>query len=211
MIYSLKYWLTLYFIIYEHSRHYILVGAGTLSNLVMEQQTIRDGITGQQIILQQPSSGAGMNSHNQHPTIVTTSGNYLSSSGAKRQRLSLASQAADLVETHHLVVTGDSEPVRRYSYYCIRKCTVWYNNIFWIMTKLFILNELITIGWISSLSRSRWWRRCCLLDWRSSFNRRYNKCSLWKWNNSECLGRNNWYAKSNYNLISGWGRHLQMQ
>ena len=87
----------------------------------MDQQTIRDGISGQQIILQQPSAGAGINSH---PTIVTTSGNYLSSSaGVKRQRLGLASQAADLVETHHLVVTGDSEPVKLYASYIIRSCT----------------------------------------------------------------------------------------
>ena len=85
---------------------------GALSNLVMDQQTIRDGISGQQIILQQPSSGGtGINSQNQHPTIVTTTGNYLSSSIAKRQRLGLATQASELVETHHLVVTGDNEPV----------------------------------------------------------------------------------------------------
>ena len=85
---------------------------GALSNLVMDQQTIRDGISGQQIILQQPSSGGtGINSQHQHPTIVTTTGNYLSSSIAKRQRLGLATQASELVETHHLVVTGDNEPV----------------------------------------------------------------------------------------------------
>lgn len=88
-----------------------VVGTGALSTLVMDQQTIRDGISGQQIILHQPSSGTGMNSHNQHPTIVTTSGNYLSSSLAKRQRLGLGSHTSDLVETHHLVVTGDNEPV----------------------------------------------------------------------------------------------------
>ena len=79
----------------------------------MDQQTIRDGISGQQIILQQPSSGGtGINNQNQqHPTIVTTSGNYLTSSIAKRQRLGLGAQASELVETHHLVVTGDNEPV----------------------------------------------------------------------------------------------------
>ena len=78
----------------------------------MDQQTIRDGISGQQIILQQPSSATGINNQNQHPTIVTTSGNYLSSSLAKRQRLNLGSQASELVETHHLVVAGDNEPVK---------------------------------------------------------------------------------------------------
>ena len=87
----------------------------------MDQQTIRDGISGQQIILQQPSSGAGINSHHtQHPTIVTTSGNYLSSSNAKRQRLAgLGAQTSELVETHHLVVTGDSEPVSADAVYFI--------------------------------------------------------------------------------------------
>ena len=88
-----------------------ITGTTALSNIVMDQQTIRDGISGQQIILQQPSSGTGINS-NQHPTIVTTSGNYLSSSLAKRQRLNLGNQASELVETHHLVVAGDNEPVR---------------------------------------------------------------------------------------------------
>ena len=90
----------------------------------MDQQTIRDGISGQQIILQQPSAGgAGINSH---PTIVTTTGNYLTSSagGVKRQRLGLASQAADLVETHHLVVTGDNEPVKLDASYNIRSCSI---------------------------------------------------------------------------------------
>ena len=77
----------------------------------MDQQTIRDGISGQQIILQQPSSATGINNQNQHPTIVTTSGNYLSSPLAKRQRLNLGSQASELVETHHLVVAGDNETV----------------------------------------------------------------------------------------------------
>ena len=90
----------------------ILLGATALSNIVMDQQTIRDGISGQQIILQQPSSATGINNQNQHPTIVTTSGNYLSSSLAKRQRLNLGSQASELVETHHLVVAGDNEPVK---------------------------------------------------------------------------------------------------
>ena len=75
----------------------------------MDQQTIRDGISGQQIILQQPSAGL---SNSNNPTIVTTSGNYLTTSIAKRQRLNLgASQASDLVETHHLVVSADNEPV----------------------------------------------------------------------------------------------------
>ena len=75
----------------------------------MDQQTIRDGISGQQIILQQPSSA--INSHNQHPTLVTTSGNFLTSSIAKRQRLGLGNQTSEMVETHHLVVTGENEPV----------------------------------------------------------------------------------------------------
>ena len=93
------------------------IGATALSNIVMDQQTIRDGISGQQIILQQPSSGNGIN--NQHPTIVTTSGNFLSSSVAKRQRLNLGNQASELVETHHLVVAGDNEPVNlRLIYFC---------------------------------------------------------------------------------------------
>ena len=75
----------------------------------MDQQTIRDGISGQQIILQQPNSGL---SNSNNPTIVTSSGNYLTTSIAKRQRLNLgASQASDLVETHHLVVSADNEPV----------------------------------------------------------------------------------------------------
>ena len=91
----------------------------------MDQQTIRDGISGQQIILQQPSSGAGINSHNQHPTIVTTSGNYLPASIAKRQRLGLGSQTSELVETHHLVVTGDNEPVNFDCQYLAM------NRIFW--------------------------------------------------------------------------------
>ena len=86
-----------------------ILGGTSLSNLVMDQQTIRDGISGQQIILQQPSSA--INSHNQHPTLVTTSGNFLTSSIAKRQRLGLGNQTSEMVETHHLVVTGENEPV----------------------------------------------------------------------------------------------------
>ena len=95
----------------------------------MDQQTIRDGISGQQIILQQPSSGTGIN--NQHPTIVTTSGNFLSSSVAKRQRLNLGNQASELVETHHLVVAGDNEPVKlRLTNFCCLNVNIHDNNFF---------------------------------------------------------------------------------
>ena len=98
-----------YFEKYKYKVFLFAVGNGTLTSLVMDQQTIRDGISGQQIILQQPSSGL---SNSSNPTIVTTSGNYLTTSIAKRQRLNLgASQASDLVETHHLVVSADNEPV----------------------------------------------------------------------------------------------------
>ena len=94
---------------HEYKVFFFTVGNGTLTSLVMDQQTIRDGISGQQIILQQPSAGL---SNSNNPTIVTTSGNYLTTSIAKRQRLNLgASQASDLVETHHLVVSADNEPV----------------------------------------------------------------------------------------------------